>query len=75
LKTGTTALPRMIATTDKPNMSTTTTTIEPGSRVIIYRARFYKLAGEIVSVRRGLCVVRLDDGRVIDVYTADLELA
>lgn len=56
-------------------MNAPTKTIEPGCRVTIYRAGFYKLAGEIVSIRRGLCVVRLDDGRVIDVYTADLELA
>lgn len=56
-------------------MNAETKTIEPGSRVIVYRARFYKLAGEVVSISRGLCVVRLDDGRVIDAYTADLELA
>jgi hypothetical protein len=50
-------------------------TIQPGSRVIVYRTVYYKKAGEIVSMNRGLCVVRLDDGRVIDAYESDLELA
>lgn len=59
-----------------PDKMKTISTIERGSRVIIYRADLYGLAGTVENEHRGLAVVRLEDGRtVVTVFTAQLQLA